>query len=53
MADEEANHAEQTLQAPTPEEQALIAKYDTTPYVPAADAAKTPSPSSTWPASTS
>ncbi len=44
VADEEANHAEQTLQAPTPEEQALIAKYDTTPYVPAADAGENPIP---------
>jgi len=44
VADEEENHAEQILQIPTPEEQALIATYDTAPYVPAADAGENPIP---------
>jgi hypothetical protein len=38
LADEMETGTEQPLQAPTAEEQALVTKYDTTPYVPAADA---------------
>ena len=44
LADELATGTEQQLQAPTAEEQALVTKYDTTPYVPAADAGQNPIP---------
>jgi hypothetical protein len=42
LAEEEENNAEQALQAPTAEEQALVTKYDTTPYAPAAVAGVIP-----------
>jgi hypothetical protein len=44
LADEMETGTEQPLQAPTAEEQALVTKYDTTPYVPAADAGQNPIP---------
>jgi len=36
LSDETETNAEQALQSPTAEEQALVTKYDTTPYTPAA-----------------
>ena len=44
LADEMETGTEQPLQAPTAEEQALVTKYDTTPYVPAEDAGQNPIP---------
>ena len=44
VADEMETSTEQLLQAPTAQEQALVVKYDTTPYVPADDAGENPIP---------
>jgi thiol-disulfide isomerase/thioredoxin len=44
LSDEEATNTETALQDPTAAEQALVTKWDTTPYIPAADAGENPIP---------
>ena len=44
LTDEEATNTGTALQNPTSLEQSLVTKYDTTPYVPAADAGQNPIP---------
>ena len=44
QADEQETNTDQQLQAPTAAEEALVTKYDTTPYIPAADQGENPIP---------
>ncbi len=44
LSDEEETNTDAPLQSPTATEQALVTKYDTTPYIPAADAGENPIP---------
>jgi thiol-disulfide isomerase/thioredoxin len=44
LSDEQETNTEAALQNPTATEEALVTKYDTTPYIPAADAGENPIP---------
>jgi thiol-disulfide isomerase/thioredoxin len=44
VSDEEETNTEAALQNPTATEQALVTKWDTTPYIPASDAGENPIP---------
>lgn len=44
VSDEEATNTGAQLQGPTATEEALVVKYDTTPYIPAADQGENPIP---------
>ncbi len=44
LSDEEETNTSAALQSPTAMEQALVTKYDTTPYIPAQDAGENPIP---------
>jgi hypothetical protein len=44
LSDEQETNTEVALQSPTATEEALVTKYDTTPYIPASDAGENPIP---------